>query len=203
MYLRGVCILSLAILIAPEAKACGCIDDRPWTEIVDSSDVLFTGRLISHRTVHIFDNLMWLELPSWLVPSDQERHESLLFEVDRWWKGEPRQRIEIRTDHSSCAMTIPDTGEEMLIEANAWGGILFTWLCMRSVPVLTSEELDSTLIAYPEYSGAPWLVTRDTLGRHLGSGYSPESNGQSGSTFVLVVAILILAAGAVWWFRFK
>ncbi|MEM1042162.1 MAG: hypothetical protein AAGI91_05980 [Bacteroidota bacterium] len=187
-------------MAAPEAEACGCGDNRPWSEVADSSDVLFTGRMISHRSVYAFDRFPWLELPHWMVPHDGgSGYESMLFEVDRWWKGEHRQRIEVRTDHSSCAMMIPEYGQKMLIEAYAWDGILFTWLCARSLPVLTPRDLDSTLAALPEYMD-PWLVTQDTLDRHLGPGYFPDSNERSILAFTFVVALLLLVGGAASWF---
>ena len=194
-----VAVAAALIAETTAVHACGCVaDDRLWQEVVDSSDVLFSGRFVREREVYSPEIAPRLELPSWMFTDFERRQAALLFETDQWWKGSSASYVEVRTDYSSCGLPIPEKGEEMFIEAYEYRGVLYTWLCIRSGPILTQHALDSLLTLQPNAAGIPSLMTRDSLRTHLGEGRRPTDADDSYSV-VLIAAAISLLCGIVWW----
>lgn len=190
----GILVSVVAVIVAaPEARACSCYDDRPWSVIADSSDVLFLGKLVEARLTHTVEGAPWLPVPDRLFGDQYPNAISLVFEVERWWNGSGRRRVEVQTDRSSCALPVPDLGADMLIEAERYRGGTFTFLCLRSVPIYSAGHADY-LATDPEYRNA-WLLTRDSLQTYLGAGFEPSGSGW----FWWALALGIGAAGFVIW----
>ncbi len=97
-----------ALIVVPEASACGCSDTRPWSEVADS-DALFLGKLVASRLAYSVEEAPWLPVPNWLPRGREPNALVLVFEVKRWWRGSGRERVEVQTDRSSCALPVPAT----------------------------------------------------------------------------------------------
>ena len=83
----------------------------------------------------------------------------------------------------------------MLIEAKAYRGTLFTFLCLRSVPIYSGGEVQymASRAEFADYR----LLTRDSLLVHLGVGQEPSGGGR----WWVVVALLASAGLVFWWQR--
>jgi len=193
MRLVVLLILLWLVVIVPDARACGCGDNRPWLEVAQS-DALFIGQLVEAELAYVIPEVPWLNIPERLLPALRPNRVKLVFEVERYWTGSGKRRIVIFTDRSSCALEVPDLGSTMLIEANAYRGTLFTFLCLRSVPIYSGGEVHY-MAARPEFSDYR-LLTRDSLQIYLGAGREP-----SGGEWKWIFAVLLISAGLVFWWQ--
>lgn len=191
-------LLSLILLgsIAPKAQACTCDDIRPWTEVAQS-DALFTGQLIEAKLTYVIPEAPWLRVPETLWTSLRPNSVKLIFEVERYWTGSGQRRAEVFTDLSSCALDVPDLGSTMLIEAEAYRSTLFTFLCLRSLPVYSGGEVQH-MASRSEFAGYR-LLTRDSLRVYLGDGGEPSR----GPRWWFVVTLLASLVLVFCWNRFK
>jgi hypothetical protein len=188
--------LVLGAAVPHEARACGCGDNRSWNEVA-RSDALFIGQLVEIELEYVIAGAPWLDVPEALLSELQPNHVKLVFEVERWWKGSGHHRIEVFTDRSSCALEVPSVGSTMLIEANEYRGSLFTFLCLRSLPIYRGGEVQH-MASNPAYANYR-LLTRDSLYVHLGSGHEPSRVRH----WWLMLALLGLIGFVIWWQKSK
>ena len=162
---------ALAIATPVNGYACGCGDNRPWEEVLQS-DALFIGQLVESKLVYMVDGMPWLPIPEVLFPSLFPNRVKMVFEIERSWNGSGYHRIEVFTDRSSCALPIPRLGQTMLIEAFEYRSRLFTHLCVRSLPIYDDGEA-AWLATNPAYADS-YLLTRDSLYAEIGAGNEPS-----------------------------
>ena len=187
-------IVVSGLTVVPNVQACGCSDDRPWAEVA-SSDVLFLGRLVKAEWTYTPESAPWLTIPISWSRAFESNSTQLTFEVERWWKGSGERYVRVFNPSSSCEMTVPPVGVEMLIEASTSRGANFTWLCARSVPVYP-EVFIQYIEGQPGYEHDR-LLTRDSLQVHLGTGFEPTWRLQPW----LIIALIASIGGVLLWRR--
>jgi hypothetical protein len=118
-------LLVLAPLVTARASAlaCSCALPPPVLEVLDRSDAVFLGEVISVEAASpdVYPSAVWA-----------------VFRVDRWWKGEPAATARILTDASSASCGFEfATGDRYLVyairgDAGSAGAALTTNLCWRT-----------------------------------------------------------------------
>lgn len=120
----GLALLAMtAVLGLPRrAEACSCVTPKPFPrDALRNADAVFEGRAYGHATAGL-----------------KARYS---FDVDRFWKGELGQRVEIETHtHSAACGRGYELGRSYIIYARRSGTHWVDNMCSRTRPTVAAAE---------------------------------------------------------------
>lgn len=185
-------LLTLGLLQAATplpTYACDCTGRAPAKQILESSDVVFLGKVIS-----ITDSA---------PPTRAEDHvpftgRAVLFEVITIWKGKPKAQIIVHTASDGISCGVPFTvGETRVVFASEWDN---QPLRTASCDYLRPEGAPPDEVALGVGTSIPTPISSAQQTTHfeeVKDAPSPEQPGVPTSFILLGTALIMLASVAV------
>jgi hypothetical protein len=137
---RFGCLVFLVCLAVRSACGCSCEGETPPKAALQKSAAVFTGRVISVRSI----------TPN--HPSPELRDREIAFETANLWKGPVRKRFKVRTpfESSMCGYDF-HRDADYIVYAYTERGQLRTNICTRTAELRNATK-DLRALGPPRYS---------------------------------------------------
>jgi hypothetical protein len=118
-------LLATVLTTSPTVShACKCVEPQTVKKELESSEAVFSGKIIDIRT--------------------EKNNRNIIFEVEETWKGVSQTQIILKDEWSSCSLDFFE-GESYLVYAYDFQGELITNICDRTKDLSGAGEDLATL----------------------------------------------------------